>query len=133
MQTPKHQFLALLILLCMTGAPITTIGQEDMSPDAKTLKALVDAGSDLTKPHEFNHWFYFSSELNAQAAAKDLIAAGYSIDMVGQTDDRKQWRVLALNTIVPNLPDVEKQSAFLERLAHRHDGDYDGWETQVEP
>jgi len=125
-------FLSLLVALSTASTPSTIIAQESMSPDAKTLKALVEAGSDLSKPHEINHWLYFPSESNARAAAKDLSAAEFSIVAVGQAEDLTHWRVRILKTIVPTLEDLEQQSAFLETLAQRHDGEYDGWETQVE-
>ena len=122
----------LLIALLIVATSTVAMAQNELSPDAKTLKALAEAGSDLAKPHDINHWLYFSSESDARAAAKELDASGYAIDSVALSPDSTQWRVLALKTIVPTLAEVGRTSAYLEDLAQRHHGDYDGWETQVE-
>jgi regulator of RNase E activity RraB len=103
-----------------------------MSPDANTLKALLDAGSNLAKPHVIDHWFYFRDEPSARAAGQELTAAGFSVEDIAKESEGADWRVLARKTMVPLLADVEKTSAYLEVLAKRHHGDYDGWETQVE-
>lgn len=84
-----HLCLALLIALPTIATSSIAMAQDDLSSDAKTLKALAEAGSDLAKPHEMNHWLYFSSESNARAAAKDLGATGYSIDSVELSPDSK--------------------------------------------
>jgi hypothetical protein len=126
----RHLTLVLIALSVLATSRI--VMAQELSPDAKTLKALAEAGSDLKKPHEINHWLYFSSEADARAAAADLSAAGFSIESVALSTDSKQWRVLALKTIVPTLANVENTSSYLERLAQRHRGDYDGWETQVQ-
>lgn len=132
MQASRKSCLTLLVALITITNPQAVMAQESMSPDAKTLKALAKAGSDLTKPHVFNHWLHFPDETNARAAAKDLASAGFAIDSVEKLTGAADWRVLTLKTIIPSLPDVERTSAFLEDLALRHHGEYDGWETQVE-
>lgn len=131
----KSQVLVPLVLLHIFIAlanPLAATAQENMSPDAKTLKALVDAGSNLAKPHVIDHWLYFRDETSARAAGQELNSAGFSVEGIDKESEGADWRVLARKTMVPRLADVEKMSAYLEDLAKRHHGDYDGWETQVE-
>lgn len=125
--------LTLIVTLISVIASSAATAQVILSPDAKTLKALADAGSDLAKPHEINHWLYFSDEASARAAADELASTGFTVDSVEKRPDANQWRVLALKTVIPSLSVVEDTSAFLEELAQRHHGEYDGWETQVVP
>lgn len=131
----KFQIMMRLFLLSIVIAlanPLTAMAQENMSPDAKTLKALVDAGSDLAKPHVIDHWLYFRDETTARAAGQELTAAGFSVEGINKESEGADWRLLARKTMVPRLADVERTSADLEDLAKRHHGDYDGWETQIE-
>lgn len=132
MQSLRYVLLALLATLQFIAVSSTAMAKDNLSPDAKTLKALADAGSDLKKPHVIDHWLYFSSESDARAAATDLSAAGFSVESVAASADSNEWRVLAQKTIVPTLEEVEKTSSYLESLARRHHGEYDGWETQIE-
>ena len=124
--------LFLLSIVIALANPLTAMAQENMSPDAKTLKALVDAGSDLAKPHVIDHWLYCRDETTARAAGQELTAAGFSVEGINKESEGADWRLLARKTMVPRLADVERTSADLEDLAKRHHGDYDGWETQIE-
>lgn len=124
--------LMLLATIVAIGTPTMSDAEDAMSPDAKTIKALAEAGSDLTKPHDIDHWIYFRDEAGAHAAAKELVAAGFTVESLSKEPDDSEWRLLARKTMVPYLKDVERQSAFLEELARRNRGDYDGWETQVQ-
>ena len=131
----KSQVMMRLVLLSIFIAlanPLTAMAQENMSPDAKTLKALVDAGSNLAKPHVIDHWLYFRDETSARAAGQELTSTGFSVEGIDKESESADWRLLARKTMVPRLADVEKTSAYLEDLAKRHHGDYDGWETQIE-
>lgn len=124
--------LMLLAAIVAIGNPTMTVADETMSPDAKTLKALAEAGSDLTKPHEIDHWIYFQDESGARAAAKQLVSAGLAVVSLEKDPEDSEWRLLARKTMVPRLADVESTSAFLDEIARKNRGDYDGWETQVQ-
>ncbi len=131
----KSQIMMRLFLLSIVIAlanPLTAMAQENMSPDARTLKALVDAGSNLAKPHVIDHWLYFRDETTARAAGQELTAVGFSVEGIIKESEGADWRLLARKTMVPRLADVERTSTDLEDLAKRHHGDYDGWETQIE-
>ncbi len=124
--------LSLLSLAALVALATPRSNAEDMmSADAKTLKALAEAGSDLTKPHVIDHWVFFQDESGARAAAKDLVAARFTVVSLEKDPQGSEWRLLARKTMVPRLKDVERTSAFFEKLARRNRGDYDGWETQV--
>lgn len=124
--------LSLLSLAALVAVATPRSNAEDMmSSDAKTLKALAEAGSVLTKPHVIDHWIFFQDESGARAAAKDLVAAGFVVVSLDKDPEDSEWRLLARKKMVPRLKDVERTSEFFEELARRNRGDYDGWETQV--
>jgi hypothetical protein len=124
--------LSLLSLAALVAVATPRSNAEDMmSSDAKTLKALAEAGSVLTKPHVIDHWIFFQDESGARAAAKDLVAAGFVVVSLDKDPEGSEWRLLARKKMVPRLKDVERTSEFFEELARRNRGDYDGWETQV--
>ena len=124
--------LSLLSLAALVAVATPRSNAEDMmSSDAKTLKALAEAGSVLTKPHVIDHWIFFQDESGARAAAKDLVAAGFVVVSLDKDPEGSEWRLLARKKMVPRLKDLERTSEFFEELARRNRGDYDGWETQV--
>lgn len=124
--------LSVLSLAALVALATPRSNSEDMmSSDAETLKALAEAGSDLTKPHLIDHWIFFQDESGARAAAKDLVASGFVVVSLDKDPEGSEWRLLARKEMVPRLEDVEKTSAVVEALARRNNGDYDGWETQV--
>lgn len=124
--------LSLLSLAALVALATPRSNSEDMmSSDAETLKALAEAGSDLTKSHLIDHWIFFQDESGARAAAKDLVSSGFVLVSLDKDPENSEWRLLARKEMVPHLKDIEKTSAFFEVLARRNNGDYDGWETQV--
>lgn len=116
--------LGMFLLLCGT-----VMGQQQQTPDEKTLAQLRAAGSDLSKPHEIDHWLYFKSKSDAEAAARDLLAKGFIVQSVAKS--KKEWRVLAHHRMVPDSQAIGATTRLLESVAAAHSGEYDGWETQV--
>ena len=121
----KRGILALACALFAFGGVMA----EEPTADEKTLTQLREAGSDLSKPHEIDHWLYFPAQAPAQAVAKELAAKGFSSVSVAKS--KNEWQVKAHNRMVPSSAAVASTTKILESLAAKHGGEYDGWETQV--
>lgn len=111
----------------LVGGPV--IAQDLSDADAKVLKALQEAGSDLSKPHKIDHWLYLPTKQGAKFAAADLTSGGFAVASIQKR--KAHWRILATKIMVPSPKNVAEASARLEAVAARYGGEYDGWETQV--
>lgn len=119
------KLLIFLAGLTVFGAAVA----QEATTDENTLAQLVKAGSNLSKPHEIDHWLYFKSQRDAETAAKELQNKGFSAVSVAAS--RHEWRVKAHNRLVPSHAAVAANTALLESVASTNSGEYDGWETQV--
>lgn len=78
------------------------------------------------------HYIYFPAQDAAAAAATSLEEQGFSVESrLGA--DGINWLVLARHRVVPDESLVERTRAMFEALAHRGNGEYDGWEAEVPP
>ena len=109
--------------------------------DRAVIASLAENGADLTKPAHIVHYLYFKSIAAAEAAATELKAAGYRIKRVGKAPVTSLWQRLfgpasfsciAETNIAPSEENVSAASDFMNGLASKHGGEYDGWESSVE-
>ena len=105
------------------------MSQAAQTHDEQTLQQLREAGSDLSKPHEINHWLYFPNQQAADGAAPTLKTKGFKVVSIEQ--QKAEWRLKAVKTMVPAPKDVAAATLLLESTATTYGGEYDGWETQV--
>lgn len=103
----------------------------EASPDQLALEQLALAGSRMGSSHLFKHYLYFSQKSSAEAAAEQLRMAGFRVE-VERSWYNRSWLVLAFHQIEPQVERVERYRGFLEALAGRLQGKYDGWEAEVE-
>jgi regulator of RNase E activity RraB len=106
--------------------------QEEMEmrpEDRLALQQALEAGLNPDEPQWFEHYLYFDRHREAKRAASELRQAGYRVDL-----DRSgsQWRVLAQHQLLPNEEALEEAIEFLEGLAERYGGEYDGWGVAIE-
>ena len=107
--------------------------------DRKVLAALTEYGSDLARPHHTIHYLYFKSLPAAQAAAEELDKAGYqNLDVhVAPTTlwkrlfGAKEYACVAETHAVPSEQNVFATTDWMNALASRHGGEYDGWEAGI--
>ena len=116
-----------LLLLCLISCGT---GAED--PDSTVLTNLEEAGSDLSKPHDLEFFLYFPDESAAEAAAEDMRARGYEVQ-VRPSEDGTDWLCFAEKTMVPDYEAIRDISRDFEAIAAAHGGEYDGWGTTVVP
>jgi hypothetical protein len=91
---------------------------------------LTESGSDLSRPHKFDFYFYFPDREAADSAGKTAQAAGYDV-VVRRAATGDDWLCLVSRRFVPSTapwPAVEK---FCRDLARAGKGEFDGWEAEV--
>jgi regulator of ribonuclease activity B len=99
--------------------------------DRATLAALAQAGSKLAEPHQVRHFLYFGTKRGAKKAAREIARSGYSSE-VSPGASTEDWLLLATHTLTPSVEAIRSTREFLEGVADRFGGEYDGWEAQVE-
>jgi len=109
--------------------------QENLDPgDRRLIEYLRSHGANLELPRETRHWIYFSSREAAETAARRLAQAGYSVDVAPSPQKTgNEWRVLATGMDVVKPATFAQVRQFMEELASRGEGEYDGWEASIKP
>ena len=84
------------------------------------------------RAHTIHHYLYFPTKKAATDVATILRGQGF------RTEDRlgaegTDWLVLASHDMVPSSEDFGSIRELMEDLACKKDGDYDGWEIEVQP
>ena len=100
------------------------------TPDGAVFSLLHRIGSDISKPCPTNFYLYFYSQSNANSAASELIAAGFSVVVDKSADDRN-WLCLASKEMIPQAITLVSLRNKFSDLVGRFGGEYDGWETEV--
>ncbi|MFC0682536.1 ribonuclease E inhibitor RraB [Lysobacter korlensis] len=116
----------LLLLLALPCAAQSVVEQQD----ASVIENLRAAGSDLSKPHDVD-FFYFPGKAQAEAAAAELSAASYEVVAVESAPKSTLWQIHAKRSMALQLEAMNATTRALEALASRYGGDYDGWGTAV--
>jgi hypothetical protein len=126
-------FRALVALLILIALAACKPSESDgiYEADAKVVAALRDAGSDLSKPHPIDFYFYgFADRASAERLGQELNRPGWKID-VHQTPDTTEWTVVASAVMIPDARAISNLGARFETQARRFGGAYDGWEAAV--
>jgi hypothetical protein len=109
--------------------------------DQKVLFLLSKNGSDLTKPHRTDHFFYFKSEEAAKAVGALLQTEGCHNVRIYRTPVPwwkrlllpRAWSCTAEAFTVPSEAAVFATRDRYIRLAQEHGGAYDGWGADITP
>ena len=99
--------------------------------DEAVIIQLQKAGSDLTKPHAIDFYLYFPSESAAEQAASQMRQTGFQVE-VWRPAKSEGWLCLGAKKVVPELSTIQGITRNLNALAKSLNGNYDGWEAQVE-
>ena len=87
-------------------------------------------GSDVSRPHHVDFYFYVANELDAETASRELQAKGFTVKTRRAVDGSK-WLCLASNTFVPDSIQTTEIGYIFGLLAQKYKGDFDGWEAEV--
>ena len=96
-----------------------------------TLRALLDAGADLSQPTELSFYVYAESKSLADLFAEGERADGWDCEVRPPLDGYTEWLVLLKTHAVPSF---ERISGFTERFLRREalfGVQFDGWEALV--
>lgn len=111
--------------------------QEFLYPDRYELQAIRNEqvlrrfrqdGDRLEQPRPIDHWLFFHTEADLNAAAAKVDTLGYTVsdsDRIEQEEDHPSYR-LQLSKNAP-LTDIDNDTWELIDIAHENNGDYDGW------
>lgn len=109
--------------------------------DRQVLAAMRQAGADLNKPAHTMHCLLFRSEDAAKRAAEELTSAGYERveispeaggSLLSRVLGRRKFACIAETHAVPQESAVLATTVWMERLAEKFGGEYDGWQASIE-
>ena len=100
------------------------------NPDAEVIEQLRQAGSDLSKPHPIEFYFYFPTEGAADKACEKLASQSYSV-VVRPSASTNESLCLATKSLIPTVDELNRLSSEFEALATELGGEYDGWGSPV--
>jgi len=98
--------------------------------DQQVLDQLKKAGSDLSKPHNIEFFIYFPTEASANDAVKDIKVEVDNVK-VQLGADKKNWLCFATKRMVPDHDKLVALRKRFNEIAHKGNGEYDGWGTEV--
>jgi regulator of ribonuclease activity B len=111
--------------LCALMSPALALGAD---LGAEVLAQLKKTGSDVSKRHAFEFYFYLPDEDRANALARELQDRGLAT-RVSRGPDDPNWLCLATMTMVPETAKLEELGRLFEALAQKHRAEFDGWEA----
>ena len=120
----------LLIIPLIGGIFSRRQKKDEPDLDQQVLDQLKKAGSDLSKPHNIEFFIYFPTEASANDAVKDIKVEVDNVK-VQLGADKKNWLCFATKRMVPDHDKLVALRKRFNEIAHKGDGEYDGWGTEV--
>lgn len=99
--------------------------------DEKVVFNLREAGDKLTEPRRVDHWAYFKSEQDMKRFRNEVVKLGYKVEKTQQNKKANDFIVQFWNNAKVDLETIHPVTSALRKLAAKHNGEYDGWETFV--
>ncbi len=101
--------------------------------DQLVIRALADAGSDLSKPHALEHHFVCGNPGAAEMVVAWGRAAGYEPSPVskGKFERRCYTYFDLVKKTVPTIENITPQTTAMLEAAAKHGIEYDGWGCNV--
>lgn len=100
--------------------------------DLRTIQALKDTGSDLSRRTDVIHYLYFQTEQDARGARRELRALGFQVQASPPDDRLREWSLSAFRDMIVSIKTITSTRLVLADLAARYQGEYDGWEARVQ-
>lgn len=91
-------------------------------------------GFTLEGERTVHFYFYFTEEHQSHHAAATLTNLHLQFDTeISYSDYRDQWLCLAMKNLNMTSERLMNLRSWMEDLAQQNGGEYDGWETMLEP
>ena len=101
--------------------------------DEQVIRALAEAGADMSKPHALEHHFVCPSRAAAEPAVAWGRASGYKPSPVseGEFEGKKYVYFDLVRETVPTIANITAQTTVMLQIAAKNGLDYDGWGCEV--
>ena len=91
------------------------------------LRALMDAGIDLSQPLAIDFYLVFKNKEYAEKAMSALVATEQQGEVELHFNDLEQWELIVSQTMVPEHAAVTAREVELDKFAKKFGGHNDGW------
>lgn len=114
-----------------------TVEASDYPPSVemnqKTIKALIEAGSNPLKAHPLEHHFYCFTPDALKSLMSKGESLGYRVANIGDNEHEgtNYWYGDLIKETVLDIKVINKENSVMLELADQFDSDYDGWGTPV--
>lgn len=105
---------------------------QEFMANEKVLVQLRQAGDNLSKPRQVDHWIYFADKGDRSLFVESVKKEGYKIESEDKLKDSTlpfQLHISRTDNVFPSA--ISKVTLSLRKMAKQFKGDYDGWETFV--
>ena len=121
-----------LIVLVVAGVLIySRLGTSaELSPDGQVIQQLKKAGSNITKPHDIEFFFYFPTLEAAEKIATILKAEGFTAKAQPAAKGN-DFVLLAAKSMIPSDAELTALRQKFNAMSAAEKGDYDGWGSPV--
>lgn len=115
------------------GSAVASDFLANVEANTKTIKALIDAGSNPQKAHPLEHHFYCDSESCLNSLIAKGQSKGYQVAHTGNNvhEGRRYWYGDLIKETVLNLKLINRENVVMLELADEFGANYDGWGTPV--
>ena len=98
-----------------------------------TLNHILNMGVTKGEKKEVWNYFYFNKLQDAREAAQDLSEVGFQVEELGENAVGNAILLLVKIQISLEESALDRLTSFLEDLAEKYHGKYDGWEVEISP
>lgn len=105
------------------------VGADLDDRDYKVIKALKQAGSDISKPHKIDFFLDFQSPEEASPVARAMRSDGFEVKVFKNSDETVT--IEAKKNLAPTFKTMHNITKKLKELTDRHGGKYDGWGAEI--
>lgn len=100
--------------------------------DRSVVDVLAEHGDQHDMPRRIDHWLYFESKADRDAAVSACKAEGFSVETRSDDNDGHLSFGLQIYREDPSrLEHIYSVTSMLNDMAASHNGEYDGWETFI--
>jgi regulator of RNase E activity RraB len=121
-----------LVALVIAGVLIySRLGASDeLSTDGQVIQQLKKAGSNISKPHDIEFFFYFPTLEAAERIATELKSEGFTAK-AELAAKGNEFVVLATKSMIPSDVELTALRQKFNAMSASEKGDYDGWGSPV--